>query len=53
MKKDPVCKIEVEGNEYQTYYRGNNFCFCSEACQQTFEKDPDSYVVIDDGEMPA
>jgi YHS domain-containing protein len=53
MKEDPVCKIEVEGNEYQSYWRGKNFCFCSEACKDTFEKDPGAYAVIDDSEMPA
>jgi YHS domain-containing protein len=53
MAKDPVCEVEVEGNEYQTYYRGTNFCFCSTECKETFDKSPEDYVVIDDSEMPA
>ena len=56
MAKDPVCEVEVEGNEYQTYYRGANFCFCSLQCKQVFDKAPDEYAdaaVVDDSEMPA
>jgi YHS domain-containing protein len=46
MTKDPVCGMKVDENttEYQTQFGGRNYSFCSEACKNEFEADPDEYV---------
>ena len=46
MGLDPVCKSEVnpESAEAQAEYCGLTFYFCSAACKDAFEQDPDRYL---------
>jgi YHS domain-containing protein len=46
MGLDPVCKMEVNpaSAEAQSEYRGQVFYFCSTACRQRFEANPERYV---------
>lgn len=46
MEKDPVCGMEVvpERAAARVDHGGRTWWFCSEACRQTFEQDPDRYV---------
>ncbi|MGA3110377.1 MAG: YHS domain-containing protein [Candidatus Bathyarchaeia archaeon] len=42
MAVDPVCKMNVveKGATYTSVFEGRNFYFCSAACKQQFEKNP-------------
>ena len=42
--KDPVCGMEVnENTEARSIYKGKAYYFCSAACKQKFEKNPENY----------
>ena len=45
MAVDPICKMNVVENdaEYTSVYNGGKFYFCSAACKQQFEKNPQKY----------
>ncbi|MBI4774699.1 MAG: L-lactate dehydrogenase [Deltaproteobacteria bacterium] len=45
MARDPVCGMEIEGQEgrYGAQYMGENFSFCSEDCKTKFEGNPQKY----------
>lgn len=43
--KDPVCKMDVEGNsKLRSSYKGKTYLFCSVSCKQSFDKKPENYV---------
>jgi YHS domain-containing protein len=46
MVTDPVCGKRFESSEAKahTVYEGASFFFCSTACQQAFEADPDQFT---------
>jgi xanthine dehydrogenase accessory factor len=43
---DPICKmtVEIATARYKTEYHGQMVYFCSAHCQDTFDKDPESYI---------
>lgn len=53
MATDPVCKMEVEGEEFHSYHKGKTYFFCSMECKQEFDESPENYAEIDSSEMPA
>jgi Cu+-exporting ATPase len=46
MGLDPVCKMDVNpaSAEGQSEYQGQTFYFCSMACKQKFDADPERYI---------
>jgi YHS domain-containing protein len=46
MAIDPVCKMEVEEESApgHTEYDGQDYYFCSKACEQKFEHNPTEYI---------
>jgi Cu+-exporting ATPase len=51
-ERDPVCGMDVEpGDEAgSSDHAGRRYYFCSEACKDEFDADPDAYV---GGALPA
>ena len=45
MAIDPICKMNVaeNGAKYASVYESRKFYFCSAACKQQFEKNPQKY----------
>lgn len=45
MTKDPVCGMEVDAKRTTANieYKGQNYYFCAEACQEAFSKIPEKY----------
>lgn len=43
---DPVCKMTVEEDEAEATatYDGKTYYFCSAACRNDFQQNPDSYL---------
>jgi YHS domain-containing protein len=52
MAIDPVCKMEVdEKSAAATYeYKGKTYYFCAPGCKAAFEKDPEMYLGMQQGE---
>jgi YHS domain-containing protein len=46
MKRDPVCKMDVDPNRAAatSSYKGDTYYFCSVQCKQRFDSDPESFV---------
>lgn len=46
MSNDPVCGMELgeEQRGFESEYQGRKFRFCSYACQDDFERNPEKYV---------
>jgi YHS domain-containing protein len=45
MKRDPVCGMNVEAEKAITARHGDKtYYFCSDACKETFEKEPEKYA---------
>lgn len=44
MAKDPVCGMDVEEGKICSTYEGKRYCFCSQMCKESFDKDPSKYV---------
>ena len=46
MAKDPVCQMEVYERDAEdtSQYRGRTFYFCSTACREQFDQDPEQYA---------
>ncbi len=46
MAVDPVCKMEISEEEAgaKAEYEGRTYLFCSPACREEFEKDPEKYA---------
>jgi len=44
--RDPVCGMQVDEQKAagQTQHQGQTYYFCSEACQQKFEQNPQQYA---------
>jgi YHS domain-containing protein len=47
---DPVCGLEFDQSQAvaQTVHDGVAYYFCSEACRETFEDDPEEFVIGQD-----
>jgi len=45
MAIDPICKMKVneQGAQYKTTYKGNTYYFCCKHCLSTFNKNPENY----------
>jgi xanthine dehydrogenase accessory factor len=45
--KDPICgmTVEIRTAKYQSEFDGKQFYFCCGGCKQTFDKQPDKYVL--------
>ena len=46
MTQDPVCGMTVDEAtaEFKSEYEGEAYYFCSEACKQMFDENPDVYT---------
>lgn len=46
MERDPVCDMEIDPQSAaaKSEFQGKTYYFCSLACKQAFEADPQSYV---------
>ena len=44
---DPVCGMEVDPAtaQWKTEYKGQTYYFCAPGCKQSFENDPENYLV--------
>ncbi len=52
MQKDPVCGMDVRANEAKatgrtSVYKGTVYYFCSDACKQDFDKNPEKHLKKD------
>jgi P-type Cu+ transporter len=47
MTKDPVCGMTVSRADYagQSEFQGKTYYFCSPACKDRFDVDPQRYLV--------
>ena len=47
---DPVCGMQLDPSqaEAQTVHEGVAYYFCSQECRETFEDDPEEFVVGQD-----
>ena len=52
MEKDPVCGMEVDPKTApaKSEYLGKTYYFCSLACKQDFERDPEEFVHVNEEE---
>lgn len=49
--KDPVCGMEVSTDTKFSIQKGDEvYFFCSQSCQEKFEKDPQAYISVSDEE---
>ncbi len=50
MAIDPVCGMEVDEQSApaKTTYQGTTYYFCSEACKEDFEEDPERFTEGED-----
>ncbi len=60
MLKDPVCGMPVEeSSNFHSEYGGKNFYFCSSACKEKFDGEPEKYLgmakegAASDSDVPA
>lgn len=46
MAKDPVCNMTVDENKAAatSVYKGKTYYFCTQACKEKFEKQPEKYL---------
>ncbi len=46
MTKDPVCHMDIDEKnaEYSSQHKGQKYYFCSDACKESFDKDPQRYA---------
>ena len=47
MEKDPVCGMLVKTDEAagRSEYQGKHFFFCAASCKESFDRNPQRYVV--------
>jgi xanthine dehydrogenase accessory factor len=47
--KDPICgmTVDIRTAKYKSEYDGKAFYFCCGGCKQTFDKQPDKYLLAD------
>lgn len=50
MAKDPVCAMEVDDQtaKWTSTYKRKRYSFCSAGCKESFDKDPDRYLLESD-----
>ena len=50
MVVDPVCGMEIEEEEAAASrtYKGKTYYFCSQACRDEFDEDPEGYIDEDE-----
>jgi YHS domain-containing protein len=50
MAKDPVCAMEVDDQtvKWTSTYEGKRYSFCSDGCKESFDKEPDRYLLEGD-----
>jgi YHS domain-containing protein len=48
MPTDPVCGMEVSPvkTRWRSEYEGQVFYFCSKACKEAFDRDPERYAGV-------
>ena len=53
MVEDPVCGMEIsmETAPAKTEYEGQIYYFCSQACKETFDKNPEEYIFSDEEDV--
>lgn len=53
MVKDPVCGMQVDNDQtkHQLQYMGKRYYFCTPWCKASFEKDPDKYLEVLEGDF--
>lgn len=46
MAKDPVCGMDVDERTTTatSTYQGKTYCFCSPACKETFDENPEKFA---------
>jgi YHS domain-containing protein len=46
MTQDPVCHMDIDENnaEYISHHNGQKYYFCSDACKESFDKEPERYA---------
>jgi YHS domain-containing protein len=46
MAQDPVCNMDIDESkaEYISHYNGKKYYFCSDACKESFDKEPERYA---------
>ncbi len=46
---DPVCKMTIAEDEAaaSAVYKGRTYCFCSAACRDDFEEDPEAHLRVE------
>ncbi len=46
MTKDPVCGMQIEEKQAagKSEHKGETFYFCSPACKQKFDQNPEQYA---------
>jgi len=44
---DPVCGMSVDekSSKYSSQHRGQTYYFCSKACKDKFDSNPEKYIV--------
>ncbi len=48
MVADPVCEERVDPeNAISTQYNGQTYYFCSQACKNAFEEEPEDFILKD------
>ncbi len=47
MANDPVCRMQVDEKKAAgtSSYQGRTYYFCSTACKERFDKDPEAFIV--------
>ena len=47
MAKDPVCTMEVNDQtaKWNSTYEGKRYSVCSAGCKESFDKDPERYLL--------
>lgn len=45
-QRDPVCNMEVDEQNAaaSSQYKGEDYYFCSQACKQKFDRNPEQYA---------
>ena len=49
MAIDPVCRMQLKKNNAtaQSVYHRRKYYFCTPSCKESFDKDPERYLLID------
>ncbi|MGB9773037.1 MAG: copper ion binding protein [Bacteroidota bacterium] len=53
MTRDPVCGMEISSpSSFQSIHDGHKYEFCSQACKDKFDANPDHYIISPSGSQP-